>query len=603
MKNIMIKLRNIKILWKLVISYIIIISIPLSILSTYIFNLYQNETEKNYTSIVETHLGQLKYNIEKVLSEAKIMSDYIVKNEQVTDYLRNYQNNREYYDFQAVRYMGGYLNSISQINPNIYSMHIFIENEDIPRYQRMILPIRYIKDEKIFNSIKSLGYKQTHWDSLHDERNFKDLNNPNEPFRPKQVFSFYQKVYRENQTDVLGYLELNITSKEIFNIITSHSFDSGDISILAVDGDGDLIHKTQNSPDIVPQSSLFKDYKPNELNTVYANNKKFVYRTAKISDLDIQLMLLYPYENIASATRTRMFSLLILLISGFATISLVIYFISNLIFKRLNTLTKQMKKVQHGNFDIPVKIGPDDEVGLLEKAFSTMLGKINTLINSVYKAQISEKEAKLSYLQAQMNPHFLFNSLEALRMTAEVEDNSRVSEGLFSLSKVLKAHIHSKTLAKLNEEVDIVNCYVYVQNLRLNNRLQLEMEVEEGLEEVTLPALTLQPLVENSIIHGLKFKPSDCRIKISVRSFPDQENIYIDVVDNGIGIQPETIEIIKSSFLEGVNNNIPSKGNGIALFNIHERIKLYYGSQYGLTVTSIPNIETKVSMYLPKRID
>ena len=229
-----------------------------------------------------------------------------------------------------------------------------------------------------------------------------------------------------------------------------------------------------------------------------------------------------------------------------------------------------------------------------------MIQKINNLINSEYKALIAEKEAKLSYLQAQMDPHFLFNSLEALRMIAEVDDNIRVSDGLFSLGKVLKAHIHTKTMTWLEEEIDIVNCYVNVQNLRFGGRIHLETCIQEGLGRIEAPALTLQPLVENAILHGFKFKSADCRIKITAEA-AEGDDVTISVRDNGVGFDCAALCAINGYIATGANRGIPSNGNGIALINLHERIKLYYGGRYGLSISSGPNLETRVSITLARK--
>jgi len=342
MKTILSKLRDMNIQSKLISAYIIIISIPLLILSTYIISLYQKDTIKNFTTTLDTHLSQILYDIDKILTETQMLSDYIANNEQVTDYLRHYQNNKVYYDYQAVRYLGAYLNSISQINPNISAIHIYTVNPDIPRYRRIVLPVRYLENEDIYSTIGGLRNGQKYWSRLHYERVFSDLNGPNENFAPRQVFSLYQNIYAENLTDILAYLELNITSDEIADIIAGHSFGADDIAFIAAEDNGNVIYKTPNAPGLALKADMFGSPSPGALGGVNTARGKYVYRFTGVPSLHIRLILLYPYEGVTSSARARVFSLAILLISGFATISLMIYFISNLIFKRLKALTQKM---------------------------------------------------------------------------------------------------------------------------------------------------------------------------------------------------------------------------------------------------------------------
>ena len=280
----------------------------------------------------------------------------------------------------------------------------------------------------------------------------------------------------------------------------------------------------------------------------------------------------------------RMITLIIPLVLILFSLVFFIYFISALIFRRLDKLAAIMKKVQKGDFDIRIPVDSMDEVGQLKQAFNTMVDKINYLFNTMYKLKIAEKDAALSYLQSQMNPHFLHNTLETVRMIAQYERNTKISDIIGLLGKLLKYNIRINTPVSIKEELDIVQSYIAIQNIRFDDKITLHLDVEEQLLNHPIKKLIIQPLVENSVSYGFSEMLEGCMLRIEIKK--TDECILIRIEDNGQGFAPERLEEINDLLAGRKDESLVSvKGSGIGLLNINTRLKLRMGIQAGLRLT------------------
>jgi two-component system sensor histidine kinase YesM len=284
------------------------------------------------------------------------------------------------------------------------------------------------------------------------------------------------------------------------------------------------------------------------------------------------------------------------------------------IMKRLKMLHSSMSKVGSGNFTlIPIGAG-DDELVLLSRKFNDMVSNLSVLVKNIAEEQKRKEEAKFQALQAQVKPHFLFNTLTSIKWSAKLSGAEHVSEMITSLGKLLSYSMkNDKEQALLSEEIDFLGSYVSLQNIRFNNSVRLEVDLSAELLAVPILKFTLQPIVENSIIHG-----RSTLLLISIRGEIRDEVVTLTIRDNGGGSlgtgkglsdvddpsgagDPSDTDDL-SDERAGANGSITiSKFSGIGLNNIHERIKLHFGEAYGLTVRNIKNEGFEVTLQLPLR--
>jgi len=264
----------------------------------------------------------------------------------------------------------------------------------------------------------------------------------------------------------------------------------------------------------------------------------------------------------------------------------------------IDNLIARMKLAEKGNFaeaHLPSSDhGPMsmDEMGLLHRTFRLMVERINTLITENYANQLLIKETEFKALQAQINPHFLYNTLESINWIAKVNKQSQISNMVESLAFLLRNSISMKEeILTLGEELEVVGSYVTIQKYRFDDRLDFEMEVPDNLLHRRLPKLTLQPLLENAIHYALE--PTIGKSRIVVRAELTDEELQISVEDDGPGMPPDALERLRKGDLK-------ARGKGIGLLNIDDRIKIAFGERYGLRIDSERGRGAKVVVALPR---
>ncbi|CAM4446088.1 sensor histidine kinase [Paenibacillus tarimensis] len=265
----------------------------------------------------------------------------------------------------------------------------------------------------------------------------------------------------------------------------------------------------------------------------------------------------------------------------------------------LERLTDKMKLVQKGHID-PAELFQDnnlnaDETGQLHRHFRLMLETINELIRENYAKQLAINESEYKALQAQINPHFLYNTLESINWMAKVNKQQDISTMVQALGSLLRSIIGKKEpLITIEEEMNILHHYITIQQMRFGERLVFRCSDDPLLTEYYIPKLTIQPVVENTIQHGLEAMSGVCTIDLTFLA--EEEHIEIIIRDNGPGIDEETLGAI-------AEGRVVSKGTGIGLANIRDRISLLFGPAYGVTVESTPGEGTTVRIRIPYSLE
>ncbi len=288
-----------------------------------------------------------------------------------------------------------------------------------------------------------------------------------------------------------------------------------------------------------------------------------------------------------------------LLGTSFLGLLLSSLFFSRQLTKPIRQMMKQMEQIEHGEFDISLTANSEDEIGVLSQRFNQMSQELKNYINRYYVVQIKQKEAELTALKSQIYPHFLYNTLEIIRMTA-LEEGHKVPAMIEALSEQIRYLIGPmKDLVPLEKEVEMVKKYVYLLNCRINGEIHLDADIS-GTASVMVPKLILQPIVENAYVHGIKPKGGNGRILIEAKiSDANQTCVEIMIMDNGSGMNEETLEGL-NTLLAGDDPGIKNEYHwqSIGLKNVHDRIRFLYGEECGIHVTSTEGIGTMVMILM-----
>lgn len=260
--------------------------------------------------------------------------------------------------------------------------------------------------------------------------------------------------------------------------------------------------------------------------------------------------------------------------------------------KRTNNIIRFMRKVETGDFIARIQETKDDQLGQISHSFNDMLDELTKYIDKVYKAEINQKNAELLSVQARINPHFLYNTLEVIRMRALSQGAHDVGEMIYSLSVLFKNMVQVKPNYTLRDELEACRLYLELFRIRYKDKFTYEMDCENSISGVPMIKLSLQPLIENYIVHGLRTDRYDNYIHIEARQ--EDQHVQVTIQDNGKGITQDKLNSIHEQLL------IPESNEGsFGLRSINERLKLTYGSEYSMNIQSKPEIGTTVTIEFP----
>ena len=275
---------------------------------------------------------------------------------------------------------------------------------------------------------------------------------------------------------------------------------------------------------------------------------------------------------------------------------LMAYFMSRSALDRLSLLTQTMQAVENGNTDVRMEPSGDDEIAQLIGSFNQMMDKMDALMEDKVEYGRQIKNLELKALQAQINPHFLYNSLDLINCTAISHNIPEISKMVNALNKFYRLSLSKgQEIISLHDEIKHVNLYLQIQNLRFDNRIQVTWDLDPEADDCRVIKIILQPLIENAVIHGIFEKPSKSGcLNISTRR--SQDDIYITIQDDGVGMDAQTLT---KNFTPSVSGEIADTTGGYGVRNIHDRIKLAYGERYGLSCTSTIGKGTTVTVHIP----
>jgi len=407
----------------------------------------------------------------------------------------------------------------------------------------------------------------------------------------KNQLYFIKKIPNSSSIDdFIGVIKLDIDEDVIKSILNKALFTKSTSAYLTnsnnelisfstkADYSGlDLISKT--SPDDA-QKVIWKQ--------IVIKKEKMLLGVESIGNTDMKLSIIIPYKDIfALSVRLRNQMMLILII----TISLIIplsFFVSDNETKKIRHLTKHMKKIQNGDISILHLHYANDEIGDLILNFNYMIEKLKVLINDNFKLGKKLKNIELIALQAQINPHFLYNTLDLINWMSMKYEAPKIAELVNLLSKFYKLSLRKgEDIVTIESEMNHAIAYLMIQNMRFEDKISYVIDIPSELYKYSIPKITFQPIIENSILHGILEKEEEAgTIKISGEI---KDNILsICIEDDGIGMEEALISNI---------NNLKSKGYGIV--NIDDRLKLIYGPSFGLFYSSVLNKGTKVIIKVP----
>lgn len=333
--------------------------------------------------------------------------------------------------------------------------------------------------------------------------------------------------------------------------------------------------------------------------TMHTNNKQWVLSHDYSPLTGWHLFIVQEKQHLLVEVDKIGILTLLIMFACFIVMIIITWLAAAFVTNPLKNLLRSMRKVQLGDFSQRVSFYGHDEIGRLGEGYNSMVVHIKSLIEEVYSMQLKQREAELKALQAQIHPHFLYNTLDTICWTAQRRGQKDIAELVYALANLFRISLSDgRDVITLAEELELVRNYLYLQQQRFKERLQFEINAELDAKAICIPKLLLQPLIENAVKHGIEPLEGQGFIQIQIRI--EQDKLNLNIIDNGIGIAASKLEKLNAE-LGKINSPHITRHHelGFALANIKERLLLIYGTEAKFEISSVEYKGTLVSMSLP----
>ncbi|NJD02832.1 MAG: sensor histidine kinase [Ruminiclostridium sp.] len=557
--------------------------VPLIIICIFFYKISTDIIKEKVGSYDYSTMNNIRDSIDFIMEDIRGLSRFFIANVYTNRFLTDPQQNVQSYEKVENTYEVNNM-LIYMMNAKSYIKSIFISGFNGSYIMTNSLNRREVDDDTI-KSLK-LSKEPYKWSGP-----VKKISSAGFVTNVIYLERLINDINRPDRT--IGYMCIDIDEKFIYNLYTSKLIGHSN-NFFMVDNNWKvlssvnkkLLGKTLDSSITEVANGRNDGYFLEKI-----NGQQTLITISTIKMTGWKIINLIPTSKIAieSSVVGKMIFLVAIVV---VLISFIItYLFSYEVLKPLNKLNSLMGNVEKDNFKIRFNYAKNDEIGQLANSFNKMVERINTLIYEVYEVEINQKEMQIKVLQAQINPHFLYNSLNNLKWMAIMQQADAMEDIISSLSSLLYYNIdYNKDMVCIHEEIKQLNNYIKIQKVRYLDKFQVKFSIPKEFEDYKMMKFILQPIVENAIFHGIA--PKDEKGLIIISAFRVDQDIMIVVQDDGVGI-----DIMKSRI---TSDSLDKYGFiGVGLRNINERLKLRFGPQYGISIESKPDMGMRVELLFP----
>ncbi|PHV69976.1 hypothetical protein CS063_12575 [Sporanaerobium hydrogeniformans] len=418
----------------------------------------------------------------------------------------------------------------------------------------------------------------------------------------KPTLSIARSIYRPDEMQGSKYfIIVSLDINNINSILNSIYLGEG-AGAFIVDAQGKSGnikgHNKEVEQSILEQVKLHKSSKSiNEIDTILG--KKYLVSVNPLNQSGFRIVVYNPLNNLTKTSENiGRFSIFIVILGILVASALTLYITSKFM-KPISQLVHHMSKISTGNLktiDVKQKA---IEMKILYEKFNEMILDLRELMKDIHEKNKLKRKAELYALQTQINPHFLYNTLDSINAMAALRGEKDIMQMTVALARLLRLSINTKReFVSIAEEIEHVKCYLKIQKIRYADKFEVIFDIQPSILNYKVVKLILQPLVENAIYHGIELKPTHGII--TIRGYENEGSIYLEILDNGIGVNREKVNEIRQRLKEDI---LLGNCDSVGLYNVNSKIKLYYGEDYGLSFESEQEIGTTIKVMIPKMME
>ncbi len=586
------KLKN-----KLLISHLILILAPILIITalfySQLFNIIVSNTKDTELSLSRETVR----NIENTVEDIRNISSEIVKDETFTELI----SNRSLPNPDDKRY--------SRIYSFLQTVDAMIDGVTITDIKIYLSPAYqdYFSDEElasngILNPVSEI--QNSYWHGIFSSTKARQLLCPTLYLTTKEkqnsgLISFTRKISGKDNSEI-AYVAVYFNKTYLNSMLREYTTLPGSAKYIVNERDAIVSSSSNNLvgkylvyyneiPPLVPDTNQF------EIKTFSSDRCYISYQ--EINGANWYMISVIPINSIWSENKSLIMEFLVAYILVLAFACIVSLLLSNSIVRRISTVINQMKSVKINKptpLDAPLE---RDEIGDLIETYNYMVSEINNLSEEQLRSASELRTAEFKALQAQINPHFLYNTLDMINWLSKKGLNEDVSTAVQALSKFYKMTLRKGNIVvTIEEELEHVSLYIQLQNMRYDNKIHFTVDIPDNMLDYTIPKIIFQPVVENAIQHGIFCKESK-EGNIVITGWMEEDTLVFLISDDGVGISQEKINQLLSGQMKS------STGSGVGILNTHNRLQLFYDTQFGLSYRSKEGEYTEVEIRIPAEIN
>jgi len=568
--------------------------LPLAILTIILFyNMEQNVIDENL-SYMEKTAERNDVQIENNVDSINMSTQFFLTDDEMRDVLLRAVKGEALTTEEILFF---YENDVADLerlvnsNPVLYSVRVFSVSDNVQE----MMPVFYRKtrmDKLAWSHQENL----TGWQFSHKDTIFPSLVTEHS----KELVSLVTPI-KEYGYGIIGYVEASMEMETMFPSLYEQVENEWSCFVRK---DGTILYGTNKRADseaLMEQLMLQSQPEDKTKDTLYVplQDKKLVVSYQTIREMDGFLVMVQDIsKEIHDVTTTRnlyLFAMIAILLLVTALVSSIV----NHMLRQFYVIMDGIRKIQAGDLNVRIEERGNDEMGELSTQLNKMLDRIHDLMEENLSRELLVKNSEIRVLQNQISAHFIYNVLESIKMMAEIDEEYEISDAITSLGKLLRYSM--KGVARnvlLRDELEYIKNYMVLINLRFDYDIYLSTNIPEELLDQEIPKMSLQPIVENAIMHGIEQMAEDTNIYI--KGIIEDDTCMIQVTDAGVGMSEEEVEALRQK-IKGDMEVSGGKGHGIGLKNVQDRITMAFGTGYGLEIDSMLGCYTKVTMRLPRK--
>jgi sensor histidine kinase YesM len=572
----------------MIFANLLISILPIIVIAIIFFNIFLNTIERYVSDSVELYFNQVGHRLEEYLNTVNIVADSVFFDKNLQELIIS--SGVSYWDKynEIDKLFQSYLNFFDSFT-DIYLMD---KKQDIYHSRSVV-----VRDE-FKDFITNLDMNQIKDGKLY-------IKGPIKTKDGEAYFIAYRlirSVFFENFLEELAVGAVILDGNKLLNIIEENNLPEK--SYVFIQDQGGKVVTTTNRQ--ITDNYIRRQLAQATGKYVNINDENYMVKSSELRQAGWTIRALINRDKLIEEGHIIQYTIMVIVLLVFIVVVVITLIFNYRMTYPLKKMADAFDRVATGDFNYKLRFEYKNEITNIEDNFNNMIRELENLTNRLLQSQkeahqieLEKKQFQLDGLQAQINAHFLYNTLNTIRVMALTDAKKEVDTMIKNLVDYLRYISRINEFVTLRDELKQLNKYKTIEQLRFGDKFKVKYKIEAGLEELKIIKLTIQPIVENAIFHGLRQSPGRGIIQIS--AYKQGEKAIIRVMDNGKGIKPAELQNIREDICskKPLSQNGNDGGIGIGLVNIHKRIQLYFGEEYGLTVKSWEGIGTVVTVNYP----